>query len=994
MTSPFTVPTLAPHDRLDHEDSETLEGSAPAATLRGLQRLKRGAAVGRYIVLETLGCGAMGIVYTAYDPDLDRKIALKLLLPGRDGRPAARLRLQREAQAIARLAHPNVVAVHDVGMVDDGVFIAMEFVDGVDLARWLTNGERSLAEILDRFMQAGRGLAAAHAAGLVHRDFKPENVLLGLDGRARVVDFGLVRADESSASLPASSHDELQARPARPISQPHSKAPVPLELTEAGTMIGTPAYMSPEQFAGQRGDARSDQFSFCVSLYEGLYGERPFEGTTLAELSHAVIQGELRGPAPHSDVPGRLRRVLLRGLHNDPDERYPSMDALLVALRRASAPQRRWWITPTVVLLAAAGVAAAVTAAWSSQQPAPSSCDSVGEWVGVMWGAERQAAIEQAFERTQRPFAGATWTRVKGTLDLHLERWVELQRSVCEQTSGLDPATVAADPRQRCLEQRMAETSDLLAVLEQANERTVTEGVRMANSLSSVDDCTHLDTVDPQPTPRDPQLQGEVQQLRSEIRRWTMQTRGRHTAQTDQAFDDLVGRVQALEYPPLTTEMLVQRAERASALNNLEEAIELSNLAFETALSCRYDTMAFDAAVDLLFLHGIDRADPKTGHRWARRAEALLTRTGGDIRRRISLLNSWASVHTVAGEVAQAQARYDEALALVRQIDDPMNVATVLNNIGAFHAKQHRMLIAQDYLEEAAHLYETVLGPDHPSVLRNRSNLGVIAAFDHRGAQALEILEDVLPRLEAIHGTSSREIATTLEAMAMALTQLGQFERALALRHQVIEMQRVLVGPAERPSLQARLNLGSTYAWARQYSTAHRVLSELQQDIDAQSGVDVSLQVELSTYLARTQLGLGRSAPDGKDDKDAFERSRSLLTEALARCRAHDECSGRRETFIINILGWSLFWLGDHSGARQNFEEVTRRNDPALPAGVRLDAQFGLARIAVEDDPDAARARARQLLIEARTQPDLTSRALVEDIEQWLDDGTTTPEPR
>ncbi len=963
-----------------------MEGSAPVRSPRGLQRLERGALVGRYVVLETLGCGAMGIVYAAYDPELDRKIALKLLLPGPDGRSSARLRLQREARAIARLAHPNVIAVHDVGMVDERVFIAMEFVDGVDLAQWLTAGERSSSEILERFMQAGRGLAAAHAAGLVHRDFKPENVLLGVDGRARVVDFGLVRADDSSASLSSSNHDDRRARPTQPVSQPHSKLPAPLELTEAGTMMGTPAYMSPEQFAGQRGDARSDQFSFCVSLYEGLYGERPFEGTTLADLSHAVIQGDLRGPPAHSDVPGRLRRVLLRGLHTDPDDRYPGMEALLAALRKASAPRRRWWIAPALVLLTAGGVAMV----WSRPEQAPSSCDSVGEWVDVMWGPERQAALEQAFERTQRPFAGATWNRVKGTLDQHLERWVELQRSVCEDTSGLDPGIVAADPRQRCLEQRMAETSDLLAVLQHADERTVIEAVRMANSLSSVEDCAHLDTVAPRPTPRDPELYGQVQQLRSETRRWAMQALGRHTAQTNRTFDDLVGRVEALDYPPLTTEMLVQRAERASALNELEEAIELSNLAFETALSCRYDTLAFDAAVDLLFLHGIDRADPKTAYRWAHRAEALWTRIGGDTRRRISLLNSWGAAHTVAGESAQAKARYDEALALVRRLDDPMNVATVLNNIGAFHAKQYQMLLAQDYLEEAASIYETMLGPDHPAVLRTRSNLGLIAAIDERGAEALEILEAVLPRLQAIHGASSREIANTLQGMAMALTQLQRFERALELRHRVIQMQRALVGPTDRPSLQARLNLAFTHLWAKQYSTAHRVLSELQRDIDARSDVDVTLQVKLSTFLAWAYSGLGRSAPDGQD---SFERSRSLLTEALALCRAHDECSRRQETLTLGALGWSLFRLGDPSGARQSFEEVARRRDPAIPDGVRLEAQFGLARVAFEDDPDAARARAAQILVEARVLTDLTSRALVEDIEQWLDDDAA-PGPR
>src|SRR5690606_26328042 len=205
------------------------------------------------------------------------------------------------------------------------------------------------------FLQAGAGLAAAHAADLVHRDFKPENVLVGHDGRARVVDFGLVLKDATSSlsgSPSGLAADELPEE----VSQRRTAMTDEVRLTDAGSLLGTPAYMSPEQFLGQSGDARSDQFSFCVSLYEALYGERPFAGQNVAELRYAVTHGEIRAPSARRRVSGRLRRVLLRGLRPDPQARWPSMEALLVGLRKAVAPRRGPWVAGA--LLGLGGVAA------------------------------------------------------------------------------------------------------------------------------------------------------------------------------------------------------------------------------------------------------------------------------------------------------------------------------------------------------------------------------------------------------------------------------------------------------------------------------------------------------------------------------------------------------------------------------------------------------------------------------------------------------------
>jgi len=318
----------------------------------------------------------MGVVYGAYDPQLDRKVALKLIKPGQGVKDTARARLLREAKAIARLQHPNVVAVHDVGVIDEQVFLAMEFVAGGTIKSWLGEKPRSWREILDVFIAAGRGLAAAHAAGLVHRDFKPDNVLLDKEARPRVVDFGIARqAGGGDADLDGDTGDVQADGTAtlRDSSGKHALA----TLTKTGTWVGTPAYMAPEQFLGERGDEKSDQFSFCVALYEALYGERPFAGDDMLSISVNVTTESLRPMPKDRGVPAWIRRVILRGLKVDPAARWDSMAALLRALESDPAIKLgRRVITGGAI----AAVAVTVLGAWQ-------------------WSSRRRADAEQEIAR-------------------------------------------------------------------------------------------------------------------------------------------------------------------------------------------------------------------------------------------------------------------------------------------------------------------------------------------------------------------------------------------------------------------------------------------------------------------------------------------------------------------------------------------------------------------------------------------------------------------
>jgi predicted Ser/Thr protein kinase len=301
-----------------------IERSGPSAALATVLASGR---IGRFMVLRELGRGAMGVVFAAYDEELDRKVAIKLMHAGRgdDSSHGPRM-LLREAQALARLAHPNVVAVHEVGMIEGAVFVAMEYVAGVDLQRWLGDARRPWREVVAVARQAGAGLLAAHQEGLVHRDFKPSNVLVGDDGRVRVADFGLAArrgaSSGASATVPAG-------------------AAMTATLTGEGALIGTPVYMAPELLVGGSATAASDQYAFCVALWEALYGARPFDADTLAGLTDAVRKQALPAAPPRTDVPAWLHAAVARGLAKAPDQRYASLAELLELLGRDPEAERQ-----------------------------------------------------------------------------------------------------------------------------------------------------------------------------------------------------------------------------------------------------------------------------------------------------------------------------------------------------------------------------------------------------------------------------------------------------------------------------------------------------------------------------------------------------------------------------------------------------------------------------------------------------------------------------
>ncbi|MEZ4452662.1 MAG: serine/threonine-protein kinase, partial [Nannocystaceae bacterium] len=433
-------------------DAETLVQTAGGTILDEdpAFQVERGAVVGRYTILDRLGAGAMGVVYTAYDPKLDRRIALKLLrIPQEDNGNQIVARLIREAQALAKLNHPNVVTIHDCDTIGDMVYLAMELVEGQNLTRWLRATPRALSEILRIFIQAGRGLAAAHEVGLVHRDFKPDNVLIGNDGRVRVADFGIARnVDEDPLAGPSAV--------ARVIAEGEDEAEgsevSTARLTQTGAVVGTPAYMAPEQHLGTRVDPRCDQFAFCVALYEALYGSHPFPAKSYLELRQVVLSGKTAAPPNRSDIPPAVRAAILRGLAVVPDRRFESMTLLLDALGQDPARRRTRW----TLGVAAALIVAAVGATAYTVKNTSNACEGADRHLTNIWDEPARAAAENAFRATGLPYASKAWETSAKVVDRFAEGWVAMRTEACEATAIYhEQSTELLDRRMACLDHHL-----------------------------------------------------------------------------------------------------------------------------------------------------------------------------------------------------------------------------------------------------------------------------------------------------------------------------------------------------------------------------------------------------------------------------------------------------------------------------------------------------------------------------------------------------------
>jgi predicted Ser/Thr protein kinase len=622
-------------------DATSVTAIEPAARHRAEPpTLVPATRVDRFLILEKLGEGGMGAVYAAYDTLLDRKVAMKVVRPDRRsavGGVPPRERLLREAQAMARLRHPNVVAVLEVGELGDDVYLTLELIEGETLKTWLRAARRPWPAVVATFLAAGRGLAAAHAAGLVHRDFKPDNVLLGKDGRIQVADFGV-------ASMSHGPREQTPSGDALDVEGGDA-------FTLSGLRVGTPAYMAPEQHAGGTVDARADQFSFCVALWEGVFGERPFaSGGTVPPAERP-----LRPPPATVDAPGWLVALLKRGLAPAPDARWPSMDALLVELGRDRGSARRriaWGLGLGAALV---GVGALAVIGWTRGHAAPPRpCqDEARRLIGV-WDDARAAALTEALAATGAPGAAAAAARVRGFVDRWSGEWVAQRTEACAATRVHgDQSEAMLDARMRCLDRRLERVNQLVSELGTLPRDQVSRAVEIASDLPGLDDCADAEQLGAAvPLPRDPAVRAGVESVDDGLAHVLAVEQTGHYPDALALARPLVGRAQALAYPPLHAEALAvlgrlhaQVGEHAAAVAALEEASAM-------AAGAHADDVAADALVELIWA----TAEAGQGARalaMAAGATAAVARTH-DPRLEATLVSQLGTAALTAGDAAGA----------------------------------------------------------------------------------------------------------------------------------------------------------------------------------------------------------------------------------------------------------------------------------------------------------------------------------------------------
>jgi eukaryotic-like serine/threonine-protein kinase len=769
-----------------------LELARARARERLLSEPRRIVQLGRYIVIDRIGSGGMGVVYAAFDPQLDRKIALKVLhARTRSGTPNQRTRLLREAQSLARLTHPNVVAIHDAGTFDtsalerDGplvepsdshIFIAMEYVDGLTLTRWL--GEpRTLRDMLEVVIQAGRGLAAAHAAGLVHRDFKPDNVMVSSDPhgtksgvRVRVMDFGLARTDLGPDSSTAVSVE---------LNKPDASTVAPPSTTD-GAVVGTPAYMAPEQHLGLPTDARSDQFAFCVVLWEAIYGRRPFVADSLPALALSVTSGRREPPPAGARVPRWLRRACERGLSTDPADRFASMSDLLATLERGLERARTGRVAVVAAAVVVAGLAVLGARARDEARRAD-ECVELGVAIADIWpgpGDSARAAMRAALAEAAGGDASVTAARVDPWLDQWSSAWTTAREQTCRahqvEDTWDDGMRARAD---ECLAERRSELAALVAELGGADADLSWRAVGAAAGLTRVEPCA-----DAAMLTRRPALPSESLDAISAVRELLAHAlvlssaakydEGLVVARQALADADSIG------WAPLRAEALLRVGvlqERDGDVAAAEATLVRAYV--EAGRAAAPETVA-DAALNLVFVVGAKASRHHEARVWGLAGEIAVAAAepAGPGVRTAGLWNSLAQVHMDARELPEARAMHERVLAIREDVLGPTHpaVATSLNNLGnVLHAMGDNEG-ARGMYERALAIREQVFGPDHPDFAVSLESMAHAERAAGRLAEALAGYGHAVAITERALGPEHPKLASMLNNLGSAQLQLGE----------------------------------------------------------------------------------------------------------------------------------------------------------------------------------------------------------------------------
>ncbi|PRQ09899.1 serine/threonine-protein kinase [Enhygromyxa salina] len=907
-----------------------------------------------YVLLSKLGQGGMGVVYAAYDERLDRKVAIKLLRS--EGEPKAKRRLVREAQSMARLAHPNVVQIYEIGEADQRVFIVMEFVKGATLQRWLAAQPRSQRDILEVFHAAGKGLAAAHAQGLVHRDFKPDNVMIDADNHVRVMDFGLA-------------HGEVD--PEAHSQDPLGEALEPSGLTATGVLMGTPAYMAPEQFEARPTDARTDQFSFCVALWEALHGKRPFAGASLMDLSVSVCSGSVSTPADNN-VPSWLRKVVARGLQVEPDARWPSLEDLLDALGKDPTRRRRAVLGTLTMVALALGVAGGVQL---TQQRARTqqlrACDDEAQT--LRWNPSVEAELAAAFEATALPYARSAWAHTRSQLNDYAHTWSQARRETCVETHVAHRRDEASHALiTACLDERRAAFEGLLDAWAELDERTLARATSAAAKLSPVSTCTTalwLTQRMQAPT----ELRAAVGQLRARLEQVeALDHAGSYEAGLER-IEQIETEAVALGWSPLLAEARLARGDLHDKLGDYEAARASVERAYLDAVGAGHEMTALGSATLLTVIVGDKLAQPERGLYWGELARMHVERMGlTDTVHEAQRLGHVGAVHTAAGGFAEATAAHARALQITKATfgAEHLQVALALNNAGSTWWEQGDYDQALPAFLESLRIKQAVLGPQHPEVGVALNNIG--AVYWGRGDYdlALASFEQSLSVREAALGPQHPDVAGSLNNVGAVLASQHQYQPALVSFRRALDIQMATLGPDHPDVAGALTNIAN-------------ILRN-----QAQGSSPELLQEVLDTHLRALAIWETAYGPDHPKvamslnnvgvthwRRGEFEQALATHRRALAIREGAFGPEHADVAMSLSNIGTTLSSLGDRQAALEHYQRALAIREATLgPDHVDLadsldNVGHALRKTGAIDEAMAAHERALAI-IEASLGPD------------------------
>jgi tetratricopeptide (TPR) repeat protein/tRNA A-37 threonylcarbamoyl transferase component Bud32 len=803
----------------------------------------------------------MGTVYSARDPELGRKVAIKLLNPTGNDRSLERNRLLREAQAMARLDHPNVASVFDFGEDQGRIFLALELVEGEDLRTWLRK-TRPLKEVIDKFAQAARGLAAAHEKRIVHRDFKPENVMVGKDGRVRVLDFGLAHPDFLSQVKESTGFDTSTGIKAL--------APLLADIARDGALVGTPAYMAPEQITGETPRAAADQFSFCLSLYEAVYGAHPFAAESIHLLLFNIAGAQVPDAPAGSRVPTWLRRILVRGLSENPGDRWPSMDAVADELIRDRGRPKRY----AAITLGAALLLGGVAVVASQGSNAAALCADMERHLAGIWGEPEQQAAQNAILETGVSYAADTWSRTQAALDDYLSRWVEARKDACEATNVHgEQSDEMLDLRMNCLDECLRQARELVGVLSNADEDVVEHAAVAAISLPRLERCDERDALiagaTAAPTPSQVEAVDELTSRLSQIH--ALRSTGRY----DEALalmPAILTDAEAVAYAPTVGEVQLAYGILLAQTGKHEDGEERLENAYFIAERNQLTDLAARAAGELVVVVGRSQQRISDGRRWVRHALADAEATSNP-EVRADLHSSVGRFLHNSGDFDEAIQHHEAAISALESLwgEDHLRVAHAYHDLGATHRTAGSLDEARKYIDRAAGIWEARLGRDHPTFANSLNFRGLIAAAEGDDEAATRLYTDAAKIYEKL-GDPLRQ-AYPINNLAEICSKQGDLRCAREKHEKAIALWQQATGP-DSPHV----------IWGT--SGLVRDLIGLQ---DRTAAIEAAERVHAfrsknearPALLAEAKLQLGQALSLGEPDDETKKRSHTLISEAL-----------------------------------------------------------------------------------------------------------------